>query len=77
MIVLKNSIIFEGGGGLGIYHYGVIKTLFEEGMMPRIIAGSSAGSLFAALIATNKQEDLKKVISWSLKSGAKIPKVSR
>ena len=51
-----------GGGGLGIYHYGVVKTLFEEGMMPRIIAGSSAGSIFAAIIATNKHEDLRMVL---------------
>lgn len=32
-------------------------------MLPRIIAGSSAGSMFASFIATNKPEDIAKVSS--------------
>lgn len=50
-----------GGGGLGIYHYGVIKTLVEKNLFPRVIAGSSAGSMFAAVIGVTKPEDMHKV----------------
>lgn len=50
-----------GGGALGIYHYGVIKTLIERAAFPRVISGSSAGSMFAALIGVTKPEDLHKV----------------
>ena len=37
---------------MGLYHYGAIKALYEENLLPRIIAGSSAGSLIACHIAS-------------------------
>ena len=57
----NNSWLTVGGGGLGIYHYGVLKCLYEEGMVPRVISGSSAGSIYAAIFATKKYEELKQV----------------
>ncbi len=56
-----NKTWMLGGGGLGIYHYGVIKTMIEKNLFPRVIAGSSAGSMFAAIIGVTKPEDLHKV----------------
>jgi predicted acylesterase/phospholipase RssA len=40
----------SGGAYLGYYHVGVAKTLFSEGLLPRVISGASAGSLMAAAI---------------------------
>ena len=54
-------MILIGGGGLGLYHLGVIKALYDEGLLPRIIAGSSVGSIFASFIGTTKYEDLPTV----------------
>eukprot|EP01031_Cornospumella_fuschlensis_P039519 gene39519-48115_t len=35
----------SGGAYLGYYHLGVVKALFEEGLLPRVISGASAGSI--------------------------------
>ena len=55
----RTALMLSGGGLLGMYHNGIIKTLYELGIMPKIIAGSSAGSLVAALFATKKEEELE------------------
>ena len=51
-----------GGEGMGIYHFGVVKTFVERNMFPRIIAGSNVGSVFAALVGVTKPQDLHKVL---------------
>lgn len=40
----------SGGAYLGYYHMGVIKALFAENLLPRVISGASAGSIMTALI---------------------------
>ena len=40
-----------------MYHIGVVQTLMEADCMPTIIAGSSAGSIIAAFIATHSREE--------------------
>jgi TAG lipase/steryl ester hydrolase/phospholipase A2/LPA acyltransferase len=47
-----------GGANIGLYHYGVIKALYEEGLLPRVIAGSSVGSIIASFLCTRKMEEL-------------------
>jgi TAG lipase/steryl ester hydrolase/phospholipase A2/LPA acyltransferase len=46
----RTALLLSGGARLGTYHLGVIKCLREQALLPRIIAGSSAGSIFAALL---------------------------
>jgi len=41
-----------------MYHLGVIKALFQQGVLPRIFSGSSAGSLIASLVCTRTDEEL-------------------
>ena len=55
--------MLSGGAGLGLYHFGVIKSLYEEGLLPRIIGGASVGSIFAAVIATRKPQDVMDTLS--------------
>ena len=40
----------SGGAYLGYYHVGVIKALWSQNLMPRVISGASAGSIITALI---------------------------
>lgn len=42
----------------GLYHLGVAKTLFEHGLLPRIISGSSAGAMIASLVCCRTTEEL-------------------
>ena len=46
----RTALLLSGGAALASYHLGVIKTLFEQGLLPRIISGASAGSFIAAII---------------------------
>ncbi len=46
----RTALLLSGGAGLGQYHFGVIKSLYDEGLLPRIIAGASIGSIFAAFL---------------------------
>jgi predicted acylesterase/phospholipase RssA len=41
-----------------MYHLGVVKALFQAGLLPRVISGSSGGSLVAAWICTAKDSEL-------------------
>ena len=46
----RTALLLSGGASLGMYHFGVIKSLFEENLLPRVISGASAGSLVAAVV---------------------------
>ena len=48
----RTGLLLSGGAYLGYYHMGVVKALWNEQLLPRVISGASAGSLMAALIGT-------------------------
>lgn len=54
----RSALMLSGGGQLGNFHMGVIKALVEENLLPSVISGSSAGSIFAALVGTYTDEEL-------------------
>lgn len=49
----KNSIgiAFSGGGLQGIAHIGAVKALYELGIKPQYVSGTSSGSCMAAMVA--------------------------
>lgn len=49
---MKADAVFEGGGVRGIGHVGAVKYLEEQGYQWNKLAGSSAGSVVAALLAS-------------------------
>jgi len=55
----RTALMLSGGAALGNFHLGVIKALVEEDLMPRVVSGASAGSVFAAMVGTNKRDKLK------------------
>ncbi|KAJ3148276.1 hypothetical protein HDU89_004873 [Geranomyces variabilis] len=54
----RTALCLSGGASLGYYHVGVVKSLFDEKLLPNIITGTSAGSLIAALICCRTDEEL-------------------
>ncbi len=56
----RSALMLSGGGVLGFYHLGVVKTLLEQGLLPRVISGSSAGSLVAGVIGTHTDRELER-----------------
>lgn len=41
----RTALVLSGGGSFGAYHLGVVKSLLDAGLLPRVISGSSAGSI--------------------------------
>lgn len=59
----RSALMLSGAGSLGYFHLGVIKTLFEHKLLPQVISGSSAGSIFAAVLGTHSDEELSFIFS--------------
>ncbi|KAL9654578.1 hypothetical protein ABK040_006642 [Willaertia magna] len=56
----RTGLLLSGGGGLALYHLGVVKALYLNGLLPKVISGSSGGAIVASLIASRKEEDIGK-----------------
>ena len=56
----RSALMLSGGGALGFYHIGVVKTLLEEKLLPHVISGASAGSLVAAVLGTHTDDEMEK-----------------
>lgn len=42
--------MLSGGGSFGFWHFGVVRALFEANLLPRVVSGSSAGSIGARAV---------------------------
>ena len=51
--------MLSSGGTLMYFHFGVVKALLEQDVLPAVISGSSAGAIVAAVLATRTNEELK------------------
>ena len=61
----RSALLLSGGAGLGMHHFGVIKTMHEAGLLPRIISGSSAGALVGALVCVTTDANLAELMDGS------------
>lgn len=55
----RTAMMFSGGGILGFFHVGVARALLEQGLLPNVLSGSSAGALVAAILGTHDDEALR------------------
>jgi len=55
----RSALMLSGAGALGPFHVGVTKALLEQGLLPDVISGSSAGSFVAAVIGTHDEATLR------------------
>lgn len=56
----KSALCLSGGGTIGLQHIGVLKALTEQGIVPRIISGTSAGSIVAAAYCVRTSEEVER-----------------
>lgn len=52
------ALMLSGGATLGLFHIGVCKALHEQDLLPKVISGSSAGAIMAAMIGTHTDEEI-------------------
>jgi TAG lipase/steryl ester hydrolase/phospholipase A2/LPA acyltransferase len=54
----RSALMLSGGATLGLFHVGVVKSLFREDLVPQVVSGSSAGSVVAATMGTRSPEEM-------------------
>lgn len=59
----RSALLLSGGGTFGLNHIGVLKAMWEARLLPRIISGSSAGSIVSAVICTRTDEEIPELLA--------------
>ena len=54
----RSALLLSGGARMGLVHIGVIRALLEENLLPKVISGSSAGALVAAMLGCKSDEEV-------------------
>lgn len=62
----RTALMLSGGASLGMYHHGVVKALWNAGLLPKIICGSSAGAIIAGIFCTRTDEAVNEMLSSGL-----------
>src|SRR5436190_5837465 len=52
---MSTAFVFSGGASLGAIQVGMLRALYERGVVPDLFVGTSAGALNAAFVATRPQ----------------------
>lgn len=58
----RSALLLSGGASLGLFHLGVIEELMEQGLMPQVITGASAGAVVSGFLATHSDEELAEAL---------------
>lgn len=58
----KTALCLSGGACFSYTHFGVIKALLDNDLLPSIISGTSGGGLIAALTCTRTNSELKQLL---------------
>ena len=54
----RTALLLSGGGAMGVKHLGVVSALLEEKLLPKIVSGTSAGSIVAAVVGTKRDAEV-------------------
>jgi NTE family protein len=57
----RSAFMMSGSGMLLYFHVGVVKALWQQGLLPNILSGASGGSVVGALLATHSDRDLERI----------------
>ncbi|CAM6099233.1 unnamed protein product [Calypogeia fissa] len=55
----RTALLLSGGAALGAFHLGVVRTLIEHRLLPRVVAGASVGSITCSFTATRTWSELQ------------------
>lgn len=58
----RSALMLSGGATLGLFHVGVVRALYREGVLPTVLSGSSAGSVVAATVGTRGPDELEDLL---------------
>ncbi|KAJ5183434.1 hypothetical protein N7492_001050 [Penicillium capsulatum] len=58
----RTALCLSGGATFAYYHFGVVRALLDNDVLPELITGTSGGALVAGLVATRTDEELKQLL---------------
>ncbi|KAL8940656.1 MAG: hypothetical protein Q9216_002704 [Gyalolechia sp. 2 TL-2023] len=58
----RTALALSGGATFSYFHFGVIKALVDQSLLPEVITGTSGGALVAAMVCTHKDGELKQLL---------------
>ena len=58
--------MLSGSGIFGLFHIGVLATLSELDILPRVISGSSAGAIVASILSIHHREEIPALLEHVL-----------
>lgn len=53
-----SAFMMSGSGSLFYFHLGVVRAMLQEGLLPRVLSGSSGGAFVGSLLSTHQDEEL-------------------
>lgn len=59
----RPALLLSGGATLGMFHIGVVKALWERGLLPSVVAGSSVGAVMAAMLGTHSDAEMPNMLN--------------
>ncbi|MGB5812602.1 MAG: DUF3336 domain-containing protein [Polyangiales bacterium] len=55
----RSALMLSGGATLGFFHLGVVKALFERGLLPDVLSGASMGAIIACGVGVRTDAELR------------------
>lgn len=56
-----SALMMSGAGSLLFFHIGVVKALWQQGLLPDILSGSSGGAIVGSLVSAQNDKDLENI----------------
>jgi len=56
-----SALMMSGAGSLLFFHIGVVKVLWQQGLLPDILSGSSGGAIIGSLASVHSDKDLERI----------------
>ncbi|KAL6950810.1 hypothetical protein ACO0QE_000091 [Hanseniaspora vineae] len=58
----RTALVLSGGATFGMFHIGVLVSLFEQDLLPKVISGSSAGAIVASILSIHTKEEFDNLL---------------
>lgn len=58
----KSALVLSGGACFAYTHFGIVKALLDNNLLPLIVSGTSGGGVIAALCCTRSNQELRKLL---------------
>lgn len=55
----RSALMLSGGATMGFFHVGVVKALWQEGLLPKVLSGSSAGAIVASRVGCQNPDEVE------------------